>query len=645
MSYSYWLLTFIALFTRCNLFHAVESLELKFIIYTARAIFYLANFIFFLVYAAHLFEYVGLSSNRNGSFYKFSNYVINMSCYGQIEGIFLCCKVFSVGLFLIGRVIAGPCPHHLTIWNYHHCNPMADHDSIPFDMAFITLWLPFIGHMLCVCASKPFLFGCTLFSSFCVCFSALYVGNAAEFCWYLLCTCIVLSLTHELEHVRMREYVSYKLQLQSEIDKMESEKQKREAKERESKLLVSVVGNMAHDLKTPLQSFCMAVESLQRTIGRNLPGDLEMTKDLFDTIKATASFMEMAINRSMDFTKAAGDVALKAKYEVVDLVGAISWATTCVTDASNNVTTFTATLHPIPQDVCRHVITDMHWLKENVLCFLSNAAKYSDYRPVDVFVSVTRDALADEDSLFLRVAVQDSGVGIPDNVKEVLFQPFKQVQRLAGGTGLGLYSLRMRTKALGGTCGVRNRSDGAPGSLFWFEIPYRPDHAAAEDIKSCDVEVVRRFSDLPARSHKHVLIVEDTVVVCKGISKSLVEVGYTVETRFNGMTGMESAYDTSITGVTLSHVLSIAYLLSGLDRLMDKSLPVFDVVLVDFQMPVLDGPSMVQRYVQYCNQQQEEVVVEEKYSQWQSLLYDEDEDKSNAGSALHRPLIIGRWYI
>jgi signal transduction histidine kinase len=233
----------------------------------------------------------------------------------------------------------------------------------------------------------------------------------------------------------MREYVSYKLQLQSEIDKMESEKQKREAKERESKLLVSVVGNMAHDLKTPLQSFCMAVESLQRTIGRNLPGDLEMTKDLFDTIKATASFMEMAINRSMDFTKAAGDVTLKAKYEVVDLVGAISWATTCVTDASNNVTTFTATLHPIPQEVCRHVITDMHWLKENVLCFLSNAAKYSDYRPVDVFVSVTRDALADEDSLFLRVAVQDSGVGIPDNVKEVLFQPFKQVQRLAGGTG------------------------------------------------------------------------------------------------------------------------------------------------------------------------------------------------------------------
>ena len=48
----------------------------------------------------------------------------------------------------------------------------------------------------------------------------------------------------------------------------------------------------------------------------------------------------------------------------------------------------------------------------------------------------------------------------------------------AGGTGLGLYSLFKRVEALGGDCGVKARSDGNPGSAFWFSFPYRPDPTA-----------------------------------------------------------------------------------------------------------------------------------------------------------------------
>ena len=66
----------------------------------------------------------------------------------------------------------------------------------------------------------------------------------------------------------------------------------------------------------------------------------------------------------------------------------------------------------------------------------------------------------------LMITVEDNGIGIPDDKYTQLFLPFAQAQRMAGGTGLGLYSLAKRMKALGGKCGLSGRSDGGQGSLF-----------------------------------------------------------------------------------------------------------------------------------------------------------------------------------
>ena len=81
---------------------------------------------------------------------------------------------------------------------------------------------------------------------------------------------------------------------------------------------------------------------------------------------------------------------------------------------------------------------------------------------------------------YLVVEVEDTGIGMSDAAMEMLFNPFNQTQRLAGGTGLGLFSLAKRIEAVKGKYGVRRRRDGRQGSLFWFAIPYRPDHVMAE---------------------------------------------------------------------------------------------------------------------------------------------------------------------
>lgn len=81
---------------------------------------------------------------------------------------------------------------------------------------------------------------------------------------------------------------------------------------------------------------------------------------------------------------------------------------------------------------------------------------------------------------FLRVEIEDTGIGMTDEARNALFSPFKQNQRLAGGTGLGLYSLAKRIDALYGRYGVLPRADNKQGSLFWFSFPYRPDQVTAK---------------------------------------------------------------------------------------------------------------------------------------------------------------------
>eukprot|EP00981_Chlorochromonas_danica_P006676 scaffold1450_cov181-Ochromonas_danica.AAC.6 len=75
----------------------------------------------------------------------------------------------------------------------------------------------------------------------------------------------------------------------------------------------------------------------------------------------------------------------------------------------------------------------------------------------------------------LRVEVEDEGIGMSEEAMADLFSPFQQTQRLAGGTGLGLFSLAKRLEALQGQCGVSKRRDGLRGSIFWFRFPYRED--------------------------------------------------------------------------------------------------------------------------------------------------------------------------
>ena len=138
-----------------------------------------------------------------------------------------------------------------------------------------------------------------------------------------------------------------------------------------------------------------------------------------------------------------------------------------------------------------------------------------------------------------------------------LFNPFKQAQRLAGGTGLGLYSLAMRMDALQGQYGVSKRPDGAQGSLFWFTIPYRPDEMSAgnrvnrsasntphmqydtsvvfgSELAHENAEHTAHHKEDTTAGDLNVLVVDDAPMIVKMTSMLLKRKGHNVQAAVNG---------------------------------------------------------------------------------------------------------------
>jgi CheY-like chemotaxis protein len=176
----------------------------------------------------------------------------------------------------------------------------------------------------------------------------------------------------------------------------------------------------------------------------------------------------------------------------------------------------------------------------------------------------------------LCISVDDEGIGISDDKKSSLFKPFQQTMRLAGGTGLGLYSLSKRVEVLKGSFGVEDRTDGRQGSRFWFSIPYLPDEESTDmvmSLKHSDSSVDNCSFYVPSTGGSgegvgslSALIVEDSIVISKSTKRMLEKSGYKVDVAENGAIGLEK-----------------------------MKAKVYSVVIMDLQMPVMDGLEATRR--------------------------------------------------
>ena len=238
-------------------------------------------------------------------------------------------------------------------------------------------------------------------------------------------------------------------------------------------------------LSQPLSAFISGVETinsvlleLQQTRNK-LPELIAFTRNMAIIAEAVVNmknvneFMVMTINRCIDYTKASNGVKLVPHMETINLVEVLNLPLS-VMKGMNNQRIEISPLD-LATNIATHIITDKQWLQENILCLLSNAVKYSTRGAVNVTVSLT---VLDT----LLVEIEDTGIGIEDSVMESLFNPFKQAQRLAGGTGLG----ELRARAVFIVClffmptaRVRSvfarKACGSPGRPVWSQKEARPN--------------------------------------------------------------------------------------------------------------------------------------------------------------------------
>jgi len=302
--------------------------------------------------------------------------------------------------------------------------------------------------------------------------------------------------------------------------------------------------NMSHELRTPLNGVVGAIDLLERSAPN--PGQEQYIR----IAKSSASALLNLIRDVLDFSKIE---AGKMELEVVPFALRPLIRDAMETFQLRAREKMIALSSFLASDVPEHLQGDPTRLRQVLTNLLANALKFSDHGSVDLKVAVQE---ASASHVLLRFAVSDTGIGIAPEVCQRLFHSFTQADatttRKYGGSGLGLAICKHLTEMMGGT--IELESILGRGSTFTFTARFATD--VPVQMPSAALPQPEKSPTRPL----HILVAEDNDVNQIVITASLQSGGYTCDMVANGKLAIEA--------------------------LEKKS---YDLVLMDCQMPVMDG--------------------------------------------------------
>ena len=315
--------------------------------------------------------------------------------------------------------------------------------------------------------------------------------------------------------------------------------------EKTAELKSQFLANMSHEIRTPLNGIIGVINLLENT-------RLSHKQSVYiQAIHSSSNQLMGIINDILDLSKIdAGKLEMESTvfdlYALVDSVQSIFDVKTKEKGIQLICT--------IAQDIPQFVIGDTVRLNQILYNIIGNAVKFTEIGRVEVSLMLMHIS---KDTCSILFQISDTGVGMEDHVISRIFEAFTQAEsdttRKFGGTGLGLTIVKNLVALLGGTIEVQSKQN--VGSTFVIELPFRMAQQSNEG-KNSKKQVVENI-DL---NGLRILLVEDNPINQLVTKDLLEEKEVAIKVASNGQI--------------------------ALDMISEQD---FDLVLMDMQMPVLDG--------------------------------------------------------